>query len=69
MQLGVYAVILCPFIWSHVSGLMNFCDGFDKGTASNFVKNHRTSATDTLAMIRQVFKEESMNCTQKDQTH
>jgi hypothetical protein len=38
IQLGGRADILRPFIWSHVSGLMNFCDGFDKGTPSNFVK-------------------------------
>jgi hypothetical protein len=27
---------LCPFIWSGVSVLMQYCDGSDKGTASNF---------------------------------
>jgi hypothetical protein len=27
---------LRPFIWTHVSGLLWFCHGSDKGTASNF---------------------------------
>jgi hypothetical protein len=26
------------FIWSHVSGLMRFCNGSNKGTASNFMQ-------------------------------
>jgi hypothetical protein len=37
-QLGGHADILRPFIWSRVSGLMRFHDGFDIGTASNFVQ-------------------------------
>jgi hypothetical protein len=31
MQPGGHADILHPFIWSHVSGLMRFCEGSDKG--------------------------------------
>jgi hypothetical protein len=31
-------LIFCYFIWSSVPGLMKFCDGSDKGTASNFVQ-------------------------------
>jgi hypothetical protein len=38
MELGVCANFLCPYILSRVSGLMRFCDGFDKGTASNYVQ-------------------------------
>jgi hypothetical protein len=32
MQLGECADFLCPFIWSHVSGLMQYHDGSDKRT-------------------------------------
>jgi hypothetical protein len=39
MQLGGGCVdFLRPFIWSRVSGLMQFSDGSDKGRASNFVQ-------------------------------
>jgi hypothetical protein len=38
MKLGGLADLLCPFIWSRVSGLMPFRDGSNKGTASNFVQ-------------------------------
>jgi hypothetical protein len=24
-------IFLCPYIWSHVSGLMRFCDESEKG--------------------------------------
>jgi hypothetical protein len=37
-QLGGPANFLRPFIWSCVSGLIRFCVGSDKGTASNFVQ-------------------------------
>jgi hypothetical protein len=33
MQLDGHADLFCPFIWSCVSGLMQFCDTSDKGTA------------------------------------
>jgi hypothetical protein len=58
--MGGHADFLHPFICSHVSGLMRFRDGSNKGTASNFVQ---------MAMIRQAFREESMSHTQKVQTH
>jgi hypothetical protein len=38
MQRVGHAIFLCPFIWNHVSGLMQFCDRFDKGTVSIFVQ-------------------------------
>jgi hypothetical protein len=34
MQLGGHADFLCPFIWSHVSGVMRFRNAFDKGIVS-----------------------------------
>jgi hypothetical protein len=37
--MGGYADILHPFIWSHLSGMMRFRDGSDRGTASNFVQS------------------------------
>jgi hypothetical protein len=36
MQLSGHADFLRHF-WSHESGLMQFCGGSDKGTASHFV--------------------------------
>jgi hypothetical protein len=66
MQLGGRADFLCPFIWNHVSGLMQFCDGTDKEQrvcikcCANLGKN----VTETLAMIRQAFREKCMSCTQ-----
>jgi hypothetical protein len=56
------------FIWSLVSGLMRFRDGSDKGTASNFVQISE-KVSETLAMIRQAFGEESMRRAGKVQTH
>jgi hypothetical protein len=41
---------------------VRFGDGTDKGTASNFVQ---ILETETLEMIRQVFREESMSLTGK----
>jgi hypothetical protein len=38
MQLGGCADSSRPFIWSRESSLMQFCDGYDKGAASNFVQ-------------------------------
>jgi hypothetical protein len=37
-QLGGCADFLRPFNWSRVSGVMQFCNGSDKGTALDFVK-------------------------------
>jgi hypothetical protein len=37
-QLDGSADLSLPFIWSRVSGLKRFRDGFDKGTTSNFVQ-------------------------------
>jgi hypothetical protein len=41
--------------------MMRFRDGSDSGCAPNFVLILGKSATDTLAMIRQAFGEESMS--------
>jgi hypothetical protein len=38
MQLGGRADFLRPYIWNHVSGLMRFLEGSNKGTACNFVQ-------------------------------
>jgi hypothetical protein len=38
MQLGGPTDFLHPFIWSHVSGPMRFCDGSNKGTATKDVE-------------------------------
>jgi hypothetical protein len=37
-QLGGCADFFCPFIWNRVPDLMRFCDGYNEGTASNFVQ-------------------------------
>jgi hypothetical protein len=58
-QLVGHADFLHPFIWIHVSGLMQFRDASDKGTASNFVPTSK-SVSETLAMTRQAFREESL---------
>jgi hypothetical protein len=54
-QLGGRADSLRLSIWSRVSGLMGFCDQFDKGTASNFVQISGKSAAETLVKVRQEF--------------
>jgi hypothetical protein len=64
-QLRGSANSLRPFIWSRVSGLMRFLDGYNKGTASHCVQ----ISTETMAMIRQAFGEGSMSRTRKVQTH
>jgi hypothetical protein len=53
------------FILTCVSGLMRFCDGSDKGTASvhQLFANLKKSAMETLAIFMQAFWEESMSCT------
>jgi hypothetical protein len=61
-QLGGRTDVLSPFIWSCVSDLMQFCDGSDKGTLSNFVQISGKSVTETLVMISQPFREENMGC-------
>jgi hypothetical protein len=61
---GGHPDFLRPFIWSHVSSLMLFRNGSDKGTASNFVQISKKSSME----IREAFGEESMNCAQKFQT-
>jgi hypothetical protein len=61
--LGGRGDFLCPFIWSCVSGLMQFCDGSDSDCASHFVQISE-KVRQTLAVIRQAFGEESMSCTQ-----
>jgi hypothetical protein len=38
MQLAGCADFLCPFIWSSVSGLMQFHAASEKGTAPDFVQ-------------------------------
>jgi hypothetical protein len=52
MQLGGSIDASCPFIFSRVSGLARFLDGFDKGTTSNFMqiseKVRRRPANDTI---------------------
>jgi hypothetical protein len=68
MQLGFCADFLCPFIWSHVSGQMWFCNGTGKGAASNFVQ-FSEKVPQTLAMIRQAFGKENVSRAQKVQTH
>jgi hypothetical protein len=65
MQLGGCADLLHPFIWSHVSGLMQFHNGSNKGTASNFCANLGKHAMETLSLIRQAFEEESLSFQQK----
>jgi hypothetical protein len=55
-QLGGRADVLHTFIWGRVSGLMRFCDGSGKGTASNFVQ--------ISEKCDRTFGEESMSCTQ-----
>jgi hypothetical protein len=45
---------------------MLFRHGADKGTASNFCANFENSVTETLAMIRQAFEEESISRTWAD---
>jgi hypothetical protein len=37
-QLGGSYDFLRPFIWSHVSDLLQFREGSDKGTASDFMQ-------------------------------
>jgi hypothetical protein len=37
-QVGGHAHFLHPFILGHVSGLIRFHVGYNKGTASNFVQ-------------------------------
>jgi hypothetical protein len=53
MQLGWRVNCLCPFLWNRVFGL---CD-----LSIKFCSNLRNSLTETLATIRQVFREETMN--------
>jgi hypothetical protein len=38
MQLGGHADFLHPFVWSHISGLMQFHNGFYKAPASDFLQ-------------------------------
>jgi hypothetical protein len=53
--LGERADLLCPLIWSPISGLVLFRDGSDKGSTSSFVQ------------MRQAFGEESISHTRKEQ--
>jgi hypothetical protein len=53
--------LLCPHIWSRVSGLIRFCDVSDSGTESNFVHISEKVRQGTLTMIRQGSGEESMS--------
>jgi hypothetical protein len=69
MQLDGLADFLCPFIWSHVSGLMWICKWSDKRNSIKFCANLRDSATETPPMIRQVFREESMSHTWAFERH
>jgi hypothetical protein len=51
-------------IWSRVSDLIRFRDGSDSECASNFVQiSKKKNATETLAMIRQAFRKESVSRT------
>jgi hypothetical protein len=61
MQLGGPADSLHPFIWSRMSGLMQFCDG-PKRRTSNVVQISE-KVTESLSVITQVSGKESMNCT------
>jgi hypothetical protein len=64
-RIWVDVLILRPFIWSSVFGLMLFRNGSEKGTASNFVQISenvwRGPGID--------WKEESMSRTRKVQTY
>jgi hypothetical protein len=65
MQLGKHADFRSPFFFrSLVSDLMRCCDGSDKGTEQILSKS-RKSATETVAMIRQVHRKLKLTETKK----
>jgi hypothetical protein len=68
IKVGGHADFLRPFIWKRVSGLMQFCDGSDKGTLSNFVQILEKVQTETIAMMRQVFGKDNLGQTKKGKT-
>jgi hypothetical protein len=47
--------------------MMQFCNGYDKGTAIKFCAHLRKRVMETLAMIRQPFQDECMSSTWKVQ--
>jgi hypothetical protein len=68
-QIDESADFLRPFIWSGLSGLMPFRDGFDSKCASNFVQILEKTTRETLTITRQALGEESMSRTRKFRTH
>jgi hypothetical protein len=68
-KLGGRADFLRPFVFNCVSGFMWFRDRLDKGSALHFSGNLGKSATETLEIIRQVFRGENVNRTRKARTY
>jgi hypothetical protein len=69
---GCTCWFLRPFIWRCETGLMWFCKGSDLIHAHQTLCKSLKSVTETLAMVRQVFRRESICCTWmngKVQTH
>jgi hypothetical protein len=64
-------IFLRPFIWSSVSGLMRFRYGSDKGTASvhQMLCKSQKNEMETLAMIKQAFREGRMSHTRVLEWH
>jgi hypothetical protein len=52
---------LGTFIWSRVSDLMRFRDGFGFATHEILRNSRKKIATETLAMIREAFWKESVS--------
>jgi hypothetical protein len=69
MQLGGCADFLHPLIWNLVSGMMQFCDGSDKGTATMKLSRPGLSLVTRAGFMVMTLRQSNIPHNGKVQTH